>query len=458
MAVAEKKPSETSSQASPSPFERVPVASLVGVVYVLGSLAVIFKAVPALCAIVLGGGFVGLALQTMLMVVAAVGLIVVGTRLAGPKLKPGVRAGIFMGLLFVLLILLLTRWVSLWIEHAVYYDHWFGDNGPMVGTVLVLVALAGWLYLFGRWFFKPGFERFLIRFEGQGWFSLHAYKPQQGQRVRRGTILGIMLLAVAGVWTMLSHHIMDRYPPNWTIGIPFTGTMVDINPGDFQADFDKKFKGWETTGVPAYAYRSLTDEDSGKNYVRINTPTELTVYPLNGAARTFKHGELVKRSEYDELKKDLSESDRDRLRDESDVRKLNEGRTENKTEPTVVTATTPAGRMQLATITLLPAMKFTVPVLIIVVAGWFSWRVVNQPVFADFLIATEAELNKVSWTTRRKLFQDTIVVLTTLILMSIFLFGMDQIWLHLLSWKKIGIIYQADDTTKTTKEGEKPKW
>ncbi len=34
-------------------------------------------------------------------------------------------------------------------------------------------------------------------------------------------------------------------------------------------------------------------------------------------------------------------------------------------------------------------------------ALWLAWRVVNVPSFADFLIATEAELNKVSWTTRR---------------------------------------------------------
>lgn len=33
---------------------------------------------------------------------------------------------------------------------------------------------------------------------------------------------------------------------------------------------------------------------------------------------------------------------------------------------------------------------------------WVSYRVVNMPVFADFLIATEAEMNKVSWTTRRR--------------------------------------------------------
>ena len=50
---------------------------------------------------------------------------------------------------------------------------------------------------------------------------------------------------------------------------------------------------------------------------------------------------------------------------------------------------------------------------------WRAWRgMVNFPAFADFLIATEAEMNKVSWTTRKRLVQDTIVVLTTVVLMT----------------------------------------
>ena len=55
------------------------------------------------------------------------------------------------------------------------------------------------------------------------------------------------------------------------------------------------------------------------------------------------------------------------------------------------------------------------------------------PRFADFLIATEAELNKVSWTTRPRLIQDTIVVLMTTFLLAVFLFSMDELWRVVLS-------------------------
>jgi len=54
-------------------------------------------------------------------------------------------------------------------------------------------------------------------------------------------------------------------------------------------------------------------------------------------------------------------------------------------------------------LTLLPALRYTLPLLLLAASIWLAWRVVNFPPFADFLIATEAELNKVSWTTRPRL-------------------------------------------------------
>ena len=45
------------------------------------------------------------------------------------------------------------------------------------------------------------------------------------------------------------------------------------------------------------------------------------------------------------------------------------------------------------------------------VAGWICYRLVNFPGFADFLIAVEAEMNKVSWPTRTELFRASMVVL-----------------------------------------------
>ncbi len=85
-----------------------------------------------------------------------------------------------------------------------------------------------------------------------------------------------------------------------------------------------------------------------------------------------------------------------------------------------------------------------------------AWRIVNYPAFADFLIATEAELNKVSWTTRPRLIQDTIVVLVTTLLLALFLFLMDQTWRVILSWKPIGVL--QIDNEKIDKSAEQKMW
>lgn len=70
--------------------------------------------------------------------------------------------------------------------------------------------------------------------------------------------------------------------------------------------------------------------------------------------------------------------------------------------------------------------------------GWLVYRSLQFPPFADFLVATEAEMNKVSWTSRSELKRATIVVLTTVLLMALYLFGVDWLWSTLL--QTIGIL------------------
>ena len=43
------------------------------------------------------------------------------------------------------------------------------------------------------------------------------------------------------------------------------------------------------------------------------------------------------------------------------------------------------------------AIRFGTAFAVLAVGLWFSFRLVNMPPFADFLIAVEAEMNKVSW-------------------------------------------------------------
>lgn len=86
-----------------------------------------------------------------------------------------------------------------------------------------------------------------------------------------------------------------------------------------------------------------------------------------------------------------------------------------------------------AAVTPLTDIQFTIPLLLAAATFWLAWRAVNVPTFADFLIATEAEMNKVSWSNRKRLVQDTVVVLVTVVLMTLFLLFVDMFWGWLLS-------------------------
>jgi len=184
MAVAVKNPPETGTTGL---FDRLSAMSLAGVVYVLGTLAIVFKGLPTLWS-QLGlpnDTFMGVAVLGLNMLAALTALVVVGVRLVGPTPRPGLRAGIFMGLFLLFLLTFIGRWLGGMLEGWFYEGDWFHGNESTVGGIAagVLVGLlAVWLL---RIFFRPGFERWLVRFEEQGWFSFRVFKPGQGLRVRR---------------------------------------------------------------------------------------------------------------------------------------------------------------------------------------------------------------------------------------------------------------------------------
>jgi preprotein translocase subunit SecE len=85
-----------------------------------------------------------------------------------------------------------------------------------------------------------------------------------------------------------------------------------------------------------------------------------------------------------------------------------------------------------------PLWRFGLPLLFAGVLGWVIFRLIHFPPFADFLIATEAEMNKVSWTTKDDLVRATTVVLATVLFMALFLFVVDRLWTLIL--QMIGVL------------------
>jgi preprotein translocase subunit SecE len=72
--------------------------------------------------------------------------------------------------------------------------------------------------------------------------------------------------------------------------------------------------------------------------------------------------------------------------------------------------------------------QFWLPGILLVAGLWIAFRIVNLPAFADFLIAVEAEMNKVSWPSRAELFRASMVVLFTIFFLAIVLYGFDLFW------------------------------
>ena len=82
--------------------------------------------------------------------------------------------------------------------------------------------------------------------------------------------------------------------------------------------------------------------------------------------------------------------------------------------------------------------RLGIPAAFAAVLGWVVFRIVHFPPFAEFLIATEAEMNKVSWTSKDDLIRATTVVLMTVLLMAVYLFVVDTLWTFIL--RLIGVL------------------
>ncbi len=79
-----------------------------------------------------------------------------------------------------------------------------------------------------------------------------------------------------------------------------------------------------------------------------------------------------------------------------------------------------------------------IPAALVVLGGWLAFRLVNLPSFADFLIAVEAEMNKVSWPTRSELIRSSLVVVFSILFLAVVLSCYDTFWNFLLG--RLGVI------------------
>ncbi|HMF18627.1 MAG TPA: hypothetical protein VKE98_15555, partial [Gemmataceae bacterium] len=225
MAVAEKPVTE---KLAGSPEARLAKSSLLGAVYVLLALWIVFGGLPELWSRVfhplnergivenLLNPFLSSALLLLVEIGVIAGLFFAGRVLETPNPVHGLRAGIFMVCVFFFIILWFTNWIGSMLYQA--------EVESAVGIAVTAVIFVGLAYFVSRFFRKPGFARWLCRTEDNGWFHATSYKPNQGMRVRRGSMLALLVLGGCGIITLINHHTLgsDRLGPNnWQIVIPF---------------------------------------------------------------------------------------------------------------------------------------------------------------------------------------------------------------------------------------------
>ena len=87
------------------------------------------------------------------------------------------------------------------------------------------------------------------------------------------------------------------------------------------------------------------------------------------------------------------------------------------------------------------AIYYGVPIALIALGFWFAFRLVNYAKFADFLIAVEAEMNKVTWPSRELLIRGSLVVIFVIFFMAFLLFGYDMLWKYV--FRLIGVLQDA---------------
>ncbi len=75
-----------------------------------------------------------------------------------------------------------------------------------------------------------------------------------------------------------------------------------------------------------------------------------------------------------------------------------------------------------------PTFRFGIPALLLMAGLWVAFRIVNVSSVADFLIAVEAEMSKVSWPSRSELIRASLVVLITIFVLATVLAGYDFLW------------------------------
>jgi preprotein translocase SecE subunit len=337
-----------------------------------------------------------------------------------PRIFPakGSRSAFVVGGIFFLALFCLALTLLNWMEKS------GGQQAFLISAVLVVFLTIGARLFISRFLTRSA----VAAMDDQGWTSLGSFKRVQGQRVRRLTMITLLIAVVTGSMSLMN----AGYGARWFAELPLSGKFEIVDPHD--AKYNKiPLKAGDSFSREQYQ----TLQNDLKDLVLVGG--EAVTVIIDGAESSFKPGDLIPR--------DLAKKIQNILRDgrrEGDSQEL-------KTSEAVLPETRKIDQLGML---LLPEGQLKVVALSII--GFFLiWRLVNVPSFADFLIATDSEMSKVSWPPLKKLWRDTLVVVTGMFLMGGMIMAMDWVWRGVLT--SISVLqFPATTDDKNRSEDLKP--
>lgn len=337
-----------------------------------------------------------------------------------PRIFPakGSRSAFVVGGFFFLALFCLSLTLLNWMEKS------GGQQAYLISAVLVVFLTIGARLFISRFLTRTA----VAAMDDQGWTSLGSFKRVQGQRVRRLTMITLLIAVVSGAMSLMN----AGYGARWFAEFPLSGKFEIVDPHD--AKYNKiPLKAGDSFSREQYQ----TLQNDLKDLVLVGG--EAVTVTIDGAESSFKPGDLIPR--------DLAKKIQNILRDgrrEGDNQEL-------KTSEAVLPETRKIDQLGML---LLPEGQLKVVALSII--GFFLiWRLVNVPSFADFLIATDSEMSKVSWPPLKKLWRDTLVVVTGMFLMGGMIMAMDWVWRGVLT--SISVLqFPATTDDKNRSEDLKP--
>jgi len=213
-------------------------------------------------------------------------------------------------------------------------------------------------------------------------FAVGLYKRNQGRLTRQLTAIGAALIVFFGAYTMSQGLLGGFVNSYYRVNVTYSAEGADESVEGSVTSLAQQYGGSLATAENDLGERTLEYRFPTSRFGRINDELQKK---MRGQASSFVDAAVASGVEVDVSKGSHIVKDS-------------------------------------------AAIQLGIPFLLAAAGAWVIYRLVNYPRFADFLISVEAEMDKVSWSSRQELVRATAVVIVTMVVLGAVLLLFDMIW------------------------------